>query len=150
MDSKIFQTFGEAPYLHQNSSYCIINVKGQQPQIVRIISLMMNCIHRLFPCWVCPCSLVTRYTDNETLFCLVPYPCVVPTIKSKERFIGCAASHKGTRTHTLREQPMDTGLEQQPCVPSYKYRLIDLDRLCPLLCNNGHPGHIDLLNLYSS
>ncbi len=28
-------------------------------------------IHRLFPCGVCPCSLVTRNTDNELLFCLV-------------------------------------------------------------------------------
>ena len=28
------------------------------------------CIHRLFPCGVCPCSLLTRHTDNEPLFCL--------------------------------------------------------------------------------
>jgi hypothetical protein len=30
------------------------------------------CIHRLFPCGAC--DLVTRHTDNEPLFCLVPVP----------------------------------------------------------------------------
>ena len=29
-----------------------------------------SCIHRLFPCGVCPWCLVTCYTDNESLFCL--------------------------------------------------------------------------------
>ncbi len=26
---------------------------------------IMPCIHRLWPCGVCPCSLVTRHIDNE-------------------------------------------------------------------------------------
>ncbi len=34
-------------------------------------SIKRPCIHRLFPCDVCPCSHVTRHTDNEPLFCLV-------------------------------------------------------------------------------
>ncbi len=69
------------------------------------------CIHRLFPCAVCPCYLVTRHTENEPLFCFIM--CghihnVVSTKQSKALIIVCVARRKGTRAHATREQPMDT------------------------------------------
>ncbi len=33
--------------------------------------LIRPCIHRLFPLSLCPCSLVTRQTNNEPLFLMV-------------------------------------------------------------------------------
>ncbi len=38
------------------------------------------CIHRLFLCSVCPCSLVTRHTDNEPLFCLLSGYNIIQTL----------------------------------------------------------------------
>ncbi len=61
------------------------------------ISLSIRpCIHRLFPCVVCPCSLVTRHTDiNEPLFCLVVV-LICCTHLAKQRFIVCVVRDKAT------------------------------------------------------
>ena len=70
--------------------------------------ILRPCIRRLFPCGVCPCSLVMRHTENEPLFCLVAIS-ICCTQKAKQRFIVCVACQKGTRAYTTRKQPMDTG-----------------------------------------
>ncbi len=71
-----------------------------------VTTWIRSCIHRLFPCGVCPCSLVTRHTDNEPLFCLVGTTYGY-SHKAKQRVIICVARHKGTRTHATSEQSMD-------------------------------------------
>ncbi len=38
------------------------------------VSLLRPFIHRLFPCDVCPCSLVTHHTDNEFVLFNGTYP----------------------------------------------------------------------------
>ncbi len=40
-------------------------------EYVLVVGCVGSCIHRLFNCGVCPCSLVTRHTYIEPLFCLL-------------------------------------------------------------------------------
>ena len=56
-------------------------------------------IHRLFPCGVCPCSLLTRHTDNEPLICLVAVSIMLyPLNKTKVRYLcGAPQANKSTR-----------------------------------------------------
>ncbi len=42
------------------------------------------CIHRMLPCGMCRCSLVTCHTENEPLFCLVIW--IRPLSKTKGSF----------------------------------------------------------------
>ncbi len=66
-----------------------------------------GCIHRLFPCGVCPCSLVTCHTD-EPLFCSGRIHMLYPLGKTKVHCLG-VTRHKVTRAQATREQPMNTG-----------------------------------------
>ena len=93
---------------------CVIKTSGHDNlpnhcTIVYFVNIfhLRPCNHRLFPCRVWPCSLVTHQTDNEPLFCLVAGSIMLyPLSKTK---VHCVARHKETRAHATMEQPMDTG-----------------------------------------
>ncbi len=65
------------------------------------------CIHRMFPCAMCPCSLVIRHTKNESLLCLSGriHNYDVLTEQNKDSL----SEWRVTREEGHTAHPMDTG-----------------------------------------
>ena len=83
------------PPVKQNSKCEFCGLSALFSSYKQVLNNFRPCIHRLFPCGVCPFSLVTRHTDNEHLLCFNGYNMDTAT-KLKKRFISCVVCHKGT------------------------------------------------------
>ncbi len=82
------------------------------------------CIHkllRLFPCGLCPCSLVTRNTENEPLFSLSGrfHNYVVPLQQNKGSLSFWRVTRVQGHTPQGNKQPMDTGSKKKIEIKQY-------------------------------
>ncbi len=96
----------------KNMSFLLINTKISKSmenltQSDRDPSVFVASLGPVFPCGVCPCSLVTRHTENEPLSDSGRIYMLCPLCKTKVHCLFLCGASQGNR------QPLDTGPSRQ-------------------------------------